>query len=80
MAGREAEAEEDHEFENVSHVDSLRSLLARAQRAGLSVEKESGDVVIRRPGLPVLRVNSRRKDGTPELKKLVLMAERGVSG
>lgn len=56
-------------------VPPLRELIRRAEAAGLDVRISGGDYVIRVPGRRVLRVNSRRKDGTPELTKLVWIVE-----
>lgn len=59
-------------------VPSLREMLARARRLGLQVyqPRATGEVVVRVPGRPSVRVNARRKDAPRRLLKLVLCAER----
>jgi hypothetical protein len=55
-------------------VPALRELLARAARAGLEVRWNGGDVIVC-ASPRYIRVNSRRKDGTPRLLKAVRAAE-----
>jgi hypothetical protein len=62
----------------LSGVPPLRELVRRAKAAGADIRYSGGDYMIRFPELrdqKILRVNCRRKDGTPELVKALWRAE-----
>ncbi len=57
---------------------SRRDLLNRARRLGIEVRnlRRTGDILVRVPGRPSLRINARRKDVTRAFRKLIINEER----
>ena len=55
---------------------SLRDALARAERAGATVEQHGAEIRVSAPGYKRLAISGGRKDETPELHKLIRALER----
>lgn len=51
-------------------VPALRTLIRIAEAAGFEIRMSGGDYIVRGPQ-KYLRINCRRKDGTPELAKVL---------